>query len=497
MEFRYLEIPTLPVLSWCARVNIKNGIIIVMHGTNVEINNTWFYEGAWDGPADEAGFATSCYFCGTGARIIDGGVEFVSPSHPFRGLAISKFEHGYLVSNSLVFIISQIGDKPDINYLDYYPELHNISQTGFTDDIHFLKMANGGKIRLDYYCNIKIINGNIQKTEKIVPEPPENFDDYRSKIITALARIKENATDTSRLNNQYNPLVSLSRGYDSVACAALASQAGWKNSFTMVPGGKVDEKIDDDGTPIAKCLGLSIEKCSLNAWNKLKKCPEAEFAATAWSGVLVRFSGMEEALRNSLLILGIPGGLIWNPKNEKVSKTWKRPGKLQMGGESLWEFTLRTGIITVYPVTFMAVHSESFCNIMSAEEMKPWTLGGEYDKPIPRRIAEEAGVPRELFGQYKMATAHIYPKLNTSVNGHNNFISYLRKMGKLKQYIDKPDGLPETTRKIKIEVPTEENNQNEFTQKLITLDFQDVRRYFFHWGVKHVLPRYKVRQRGN
>jgi hypothetical protein len=35
--------------------------------------------------------------------------------------------------------------------------------------------------------------------------------------------------------------------------------------------------------------------------------------------------------------------------------------------------------------------------------MKPWRLGIEYDRPIPRRIAEEAGVRRDAFGIQKMA----------------------------------------------------------------------------------------------
>jgi hypothetical protein len=33
--------------------------------------------------------------------------------------------------------------------------------------------------------------------------------------------------------------------------------------------------------------------------------------------------------------------------------------------------------------------------------MNPWSLGAGYDKPIARRLAEEAGVPRHLFGQAK------------------------------------------------------------------------------------------------
>jgi hypothetical protein len=43
-------------------------------------------------------------------------------------------------------------------------------------------------------------------------------------------------------------------------------------------------------------------------------------------------------------------------------------------------------------------------------EMAPWSIGGEYDRPIPRRIVEEAGVERDSFGQSKKAVAVWYGK---------------------------------------------------------------------------------------
>ena len=41
--------------------------------------------------------------------------------------------------------------------------------------------------------------------------------------------------------------------------------------------------------------------------------------------------------------------------------------------------------------------------------MDPWRLGTTYDRPIPRRIAESAGVPRGMFGQTKMASVTSFP----------------------------------------------------------------------------------------
>ncbi|MEI6727291.1 MAG: hypothetical protein WCN81_13850, partial [Actinomycetes bacterium] len=49
--------------------------------------------------------------------------------------------------------------------------------------------------------------------------------------------------------------------------------------------------------------------------------------------------------------------------------------------------------------------AESITAISRASEMDPFSVGGTYDRPIPRRIGEEAGLARSDFGQEKAATA--------------------------------------------------------------------------------------------
>ena len=64
---------------------------------------------------------------------------------------------------------------------------------------------------------------------------------------------------------------------------------------------------------------------------------------------------------------------------------------------------MRTGFIHV-PVPFVGCTShESIHRISTSEAMKPWSLMNDYDRPIPRRLVEEAGISRELFARSKKA----------------------------------------------------------------------------------------------
>jgi hypothetical protein len=68
------------------------------------------------------------------------------------------------------------------------------------------------------------------------------------------------------------------------------------------------------------------------------------------------------------------------------------------------EVRLQAGMVQVAPVYIGARQRADIVRITESPEMDPWRLGVTYDRPIPRRIAESAGVPRGLFGQVKMAS---------------------------------------------------------------------------------------------
>jgi hypothetical protein len=50
-----------------------------------------------------------------------------------------------------------------------------------------------------------------------------------------------------------------------------------------------------------------------------------------------------------------------------------------------------------------ARHIHELVAISRGPSMKPWDVGGEYTRPICRRIVEGAGVAREAFGRRKLA----------------------------------------------------------------------------------------------
>ena len=104
-------------------------------------------------------------------------------------------------------------------------------------------------------------------------------------------------------------------------------------------------------------------------------------------------------LPGSLLLTGHHGDGLWDPV-EPASDCIERKGFSGMG---LHEFRLRTDFVTV-PVVFIgALRHRDIRAISGSEEMQPFSIGGDYDRPMARRIVEEAGVPRALFGQKKKA----------------------------------------------------------------------------------------------
>jgi hypothetical protein len=147
-------------------------------------------------------------------------------------------------------------------------------------------------------------------------------------------------------------------------------------------------------------LGYQVKEFDREAYRDTNSFPEAEFLATGMSGEDVNVLALEADLHRGVFFTGFHGGRVW--------KMHGRPDELltsnDMSGASMNEFRLRLDFVHV-PAPFIGARRQpKILEISNSDTMKRWSTGTDYDRPVPRRIAEDAGVPRAAFGQKKLAT---------------------------------------------------------------------------------------------
>ena len=100
-------------------------------------------------------------------------------------------------------------------------------------------------------------------------------------------------------------------------------------------------------------------------------------------------------LRGNLLIGGRYGDKIWAKDSAAVADEFVCTWEIVSGGVSQIEFRLRVGFVEFAPACIGARYNRTIHGIMHSEEMRPWSIGGAYDRPIPRRLAKR-GLRREI-----------------------------------------------------------------------------------------------------
>ncbi|HET7676022.1 MAG TPA: hypothetical protein VFL54_10910, partial [Gammaproteobacteria bacterium] len=411
-RFHFTSSAHLPRLAWCARVVRGERTVSVHLGEWVERDDRGFYEGAWSGAAGRMSFDKSLTFAGSGARIAADGIDFASATHTLDPLHLMQLPNEVLCSNSLHFLLAQAEDAIDTRYLYYDADLMTI-MFGTHKFQTPVPTANGHHVHQFYNCNVLVTPDlRFEKRDKPMPPAFANFDTYANFLFSETAALTRNASDPSR-RHRYEPLATISSGYDSPACAVIAKAAGCRQAMTFTTARANFEDREDSGKPIAACLGLDVVEFNYFA-KRLDRSdfPEAEFIATGHGGDDVVMIPAEDLLPGRIVYTGYHGDKIWDRHNRKVSPYIIRG---DTSGCSLGEFRLRVGFINL-PVPFIGCTQHAAVHrISNSPQMMPWTLGNDYDRPVPRRIVEQAGVPRELFGQKKKAITMPYQS-NRGIN---------------------------------------------------------------------------------
>jgi hypothetical protein len=126
----------------------------------------------------------------------------------------------------------------------------------------------------------------------------------------------------------------------------------------------------------------------------------------------------------SLFFSGSYGDKIWDRAYHDLSEPVGDRDHL------LGEFRLVQGMFQCVVPWWGIERAQEINALGRLEDMAPWTLHTRYDRPVPRRILEEAGVPRQAFGIRKKDTASNaeFP-WPFSEAGQARFARYLRSRG--------------------------------------------------------------------
>lgn len=423
MEPSYALSPAFPPLAWLAWHSRGEAGVHVIHGCDVETRPHFFIEGAWAGPYAEGEPHHAESVFGSGAVFDKTGAWFVSSSATTDYLYYREGPDGFSVSNSLPALLAHLDDglRPDFAG---YTEINRSIQDGIHRYQAIIPTVRGG-VRRVLWWNIRVSAAGVDLVEKPAPPGFGSFSGYRDYLATTIRRLLENARHPDR-RQPMSVFSTQSRGYDSTAVNALAAACGIDRVLTS-PESKEKSAFyrrdgtpnpSDDGTDICRRLGLECSPISRRAFES--DIPDEHYYWACHDNN--QDFNMHEVHRHierpTLLLTG------------HLGETWytlrcagKRYAKMSndalfcwsQAGHGLAEVRLVNRLVQV-AVPFIGARSrKDIFRITESAEMDPWRLNNSYDRPIARRIAEEAGVAREMFGQVKLASIVHLPTPNVPI----------------------------------------------------------------------------------
>jgi hypothetical protein len=435
MRIEYEPDQSLPPLSWCVRAS-PGSPVRVRHGADVETRSEGFVEGAWDGDFEEFDFDRAETLAGSGARLRDDKLVLATPFHPMEQLFGYRRGSDLLVSNSLVFLLVEADDTLDLAHPGYFFDWIAMIRSGIAGPPARIPTASGTGVELFRVCNLTLgPDASLHRSAKPLGPPPGCYADYFGFLDRTMKQIARNALASGR-ENTYRLVAACSTGYDSTATAALASHAGCKVGVTFATStkrsghpltGLTESVHEDSGANSLRALGMKAF-----VYQRAGLCRRPGFVTAEFfinrplMNTDANMLEMEPTLRGSVFVSGRHGERFWGPSGRCRIKHFREVDDVHINGHALGEFRLRAGFLH-FPICYAgALHGPAIHRITHSAEMLPWNLGtGYYNRPIARRIAEEAGVPRENFGHQNLG-GHIETERHLNPESERDFQNFLR-----------------------------------------------------------------------
>jgi hypothetical protein len=395
MQFDLLRNEELPPLAWLLFHERGKDRARVLAGADVRLQGASAF---WEGinPAFERPELTPLHHFPLCTGCITRGEEIVAftPGHIFDRLFLIRDGDRLLLSNSLPFVLRAAGTRlnpRDLLYAWRFGVIQAHRQTA--------PLERG---KLEFFHNTNIVIGRDHRIElEAKPASPDfnNFAEYREGLDAYLREISDALQ--GQTGARYEPVSTISSGYDSAAAAVLARSIGAKRALT-ISDSRYGEAGDDSGAAIGERLGLEVTTRGRTDYRQHGIEAERLFYTCGLPEDII-FHAFADDVRRTLLFTGHKGDTMWAKHGRPVG-SWS----LDPGGATMQCFRLRMNFVHFPPAFFGWARHKKVLEISQSEEMAPWSLGNSYDRPIPRRIVEEAGIPRDWFGMEKRAVSAMY-----------------------------------------------------------------------------------------
>ncbi|MCX5676529.1 MAG: hypothetical protein NTX87_16125 [Planctomycetota bacterium] len=413
-------VPGWPKLAWVATFASGNDAVEVLHGPMVETAEDWCVEAVWAGPFEAADFDRTDLVYGSGIRIRSDGVHFVSSATGVDRLWYAHHAGRTWIANSLPALLATSGLALREDYDGYAQDLATVETRGIRHYASTLP-ATPADLHLIYFRNLRYDGRDLVEVDKPCTAPPfPTFHAYHDFLVDTARCLGANLQSPAR-RHRIVPMTSLSRGYDSPAVAVIARHAGCTRAATIRQATSL-WRGSDSGEEIAQRLGL---ECTVydRSPRGYRHTPAIWAAAGRAGGLNLTLFDYPEPL--CLFFNGSYGDKIWDRCYHDVAEP---VGDID---SMLGEFRVIVGMFHTVVPWWGIQRAPEIQAINRLPEMAPWTLHTQYDRPIPRRIIEEAGVPRGSFARRKANTSSniefLWPYAPEAAA---SFAAYLRRHGR-------------------------------------------------------------------
>jgi len=407
-------VPGWPKLAWLAELPDGSDTIRLLHGPGVEATDRWAAEAVWCGDFDAGDFDRTDRLFGSGVRIRGRSVVFCCSGTIMDRLWLRRSDGRLLVSNSLAALcaVADVMVRDDREF-----RADTMTVWGSPDSTRTFPVSSG-EVTVAWFCNLVWRDGRITPQPKPDTAPAfRTYGDYVGFLVDSARLLGENIRSAAR-KAKVTPMAAVSNGYDSPAVAWVVRHAGCEKAVTFSRCTSF-WRGSDSGADIARRLGMTCRTFPTRA----REYPH-ELAVWAACGrpSMLSLSLLEYPEPLSAVFLGNWGDSAW--------ATVRSPYPYRFIDLGMGELRLWVGALQCVIPFWGARHQRELDVITFAREMDPWRLGGSYDRPIARRIVEEAGIPRGGFAVRKKDTSHEEPFLwPYSPRLRQNLAKYLQGRG--------------------------------------------------------------------